>query len=112
MRPEPIDLSRVSTYPIAERRNKVSLARDFADRISSGMSVSDLLAALPNQLGGESLNAVIDAVVRARRNNRPVVIAIGRACHQVRPATGAEGSDPGRCDFRRGHEWLCHHSRL
>lgn len=77
MKTQPIDLSRVSTYPIAERRNKVSLARDFAGRISSGMSVSDLLAALPNQLGGESLNAVIDAVIRARRNDRPVVIAIG-----------------------------------
>src|SRR4051812_34350893 len=77
MKIEPIDLSLVKTYPIAERRNKVSLDRDFAGDITAGMTVSDLLAALPNQLGGESLNAVINAVVKARTNGRPVVIAIG-----------------------------------
>src|SRR5512133_35094 len=77
MKIQPIDLSRVTTYPIAERSNKVSLERDFAGDISAGMSVSALLNALPNQLGGESLNAVIKAVVKARENGRPVVIALG-----------------------------------
>jgi hypothetical protein len=77
MKIQPIDLSRVTTYPIAERRNKVSLARDFAGDITPGMTVADLLAAMPNQLGSESLNAVINAVVRAREKGRPVVIAIG-----------------------------------
>lgn len=77
MKIKPIDLSGVNTYPLAERSNKVSLQRDFAGEIRRGMSVSDLLAALPNQLGGEQLNAVIDAVVRARANDRPVVIALG-----------------------------------
>lgn len=77
MKIQPIELSGVKTYPIAERSNKVSLRRDFAGDVSRGMTVSALLAALPNQLGGESLNAVIDAVVKARSNGRPVVIAIG-----------------------------------
>lgn len=77
MKTIPIDLSAVTTYPIAERKNKVSLANDFAGEISAGMSVASLLAALPNQLGGESFNAVIDAVVRARKKDRPVVLAIG-----------------------------------
>jgi hypothetical protein len=77
MKIQPIDLSRVTTYPIAERSNKVSLARDFAGDITPGMSVSSLLAAMPNQLGSESLNAVIDAVVTARGKGKPVVIAIG-----------------------------------
>jgi hypothetical protein len=77
MKIQPIDLSGVTTYPIAQRKNKVSLERDFAGGISAGMSVSSLLAALPKQLGGESLNAVIDAVVKARGTGKPVVIAIG-----------------------------------
>jgi len=77
MKIQPIDLSRVKTYPIAERRNKVSLERDFAGAITAGMSVSALLSALPRQLGGESLNAIIDAVVSARHRGKPVVIAIG-----------------------------------
>jgi len=74
---KPMDLSGVTTYPLAERSNKVSLQRDFAGEITAGMSVAALLAALPNQLGGESLNAVINAVVRAREKDRPVVFAIG-----------------------------------
>ena len=74
---EPVDLSSVTTYPIAERTNKVSLERDFAGDITAGMSVSSLLSALPNQLGAESLNAIINAVVKARQNDRPVVIGIG-----------------------------------
>jgi hypothetical protein len=77
MTAEPIDLSGVTTYPIAGRANKVLLERDFAGNVSAGMSVSDLLSALPNQLGAESLNAVINAVVKARQNDRPVVIGIG-----------------------------------
>jgi hypothetical protein len=77
MKYQPIDLSRVTTYPIAGRSNKVSLERDFAGDISAGMSVSDLLAAMPNQLGGESLNAVINAVAKARSQDKPVVIALG-----------------------------------
>src|SRR5689334_6438155 len=77
MKIKPIDLSGVKTYPIAERRNKVSLERDFAGTVSAGMSVSTLLAALPNQLGAESLNALIDAVISARAKGKPVVVAIG-----------------------------------
>lgn len=77
MKIQPIDLSRVTTYPIAERSNKVSLQHDFAGDISAGMRVSALLDALPNQLGGESLNAVIKAVVKARQQGKPVVIALG-----------------------------------
>ena len=77
MKYQPIDLARVTTYPIAGRRNKVSLASDFAGEISAGMSVSALLAAMPNQLGSESLNALIDAVVKARDKGKPVVIGIG-----------------------------------
>ena len=77
MRLQPIDLSGVTTYPIAERNNKVSLKNDFAGDITAGMSVSELLQTMPNQLGGESLNAVINAVVKARRNGKPVVVALG-----------------------------------
>lgn len=77
MKLKPMDLSGVATYPIAERRNKVSLQRDFVGDITSGMSVTALLAALPNQLGAENLNAVINAVVEARSKDKPVVIAIG-----------------------------------
>lgn len=74
---QPVDLARVRTYPIGERKNKVSLKRDFAGEISAGMSVKNLLAALPDQLGGESLNRLIGEIADARRHGKPVVAAIG-----------------------------------
>ena len=77
MKLQPIDLTGVTTYPIANRLNKVALGRDFAGTVTGGMSVAALLAALPDQLGGASLRGVIAAVVRARRSGRPVVVALG-----------------------------------
>lgn len=77
MKYQPIDLSGVKTYPIAERKNKVSIRRDFSPGVSAGMSVSDLLASFPRQMGAEALLGVIDAVVAAREKGKPVVLAMG-----------------------------------
>jgi len=73
----PLDFSGVTTYPISTRKNKMTVQDDFALPVSRGMTVSDLLAALPNQLGSQSLNRVIDAVVAARAKGKPVVMAMG-----------------------------------
>lgn len=77
MKYQPLDFSGVSTYPIATRKNKVTVKDDFALPVKSGMSVSDLLAAMPHQLGSQALNKVIDAVVAARVKGKPVVVAMG-----------------------------------
>jgi hypothetical protein len=77
MKYEPLDFSGVITYPIAERNNKVTVAHDFAQPVASGMTVAGLLAALPKQLGSQSLLSVIDAVVAARHKGKPVVMALG-----------------------------------
>ncbi|HJV65060.1 MAG TPA: hypothetical protein VJ550_04950 [Geomonas sp.] len=77
MKYQPLDFSGVSTYPLKSRNNKVSVANDFAGTVGPGMSVSELLAAMPNQLGSQSLNRVIDAVVAARDKGKPVVMAMG-----------------------------------
>ncbi|RNC65824.1 MAG: hypothetical protein ED859_17195 [Desulfuromonadales bacterium] len=77
MKYRPMDLAGVQTYPIAERKNKVSIQNDFAGPVGAGMSVAGLLAALPAQLGAEALNGVIDAVVAARSLGKPVILAMG-----------------------------------
>ena len=77
MKYHPIDLSGVRTYPLAERQNKVSIARDFGRPVSAGMSVAELLSALPPQLGSQALLGVIDAIVDARAKGKPVVMAMG-----------------------------------
>lgn len=73
----PADFSQVTTYPLAERRNKMVMSRDTAGPVTAGMSVADLLAALPAQLGAEALLRVVDAMVAAREKGKPVVLAIG-----------------------------------
>jgi hypothetical protein len=77
MKYEPLDFSGVSTYPIAERNNKVSVAQDFAAPVTPGMTVAGFLDSLPKQLGSQSLLSVIDAVVAARQQGKPVVMALG-----------------------------------
>jgi hypothetical protein len=72
-----LDFSGVTTYPIAERNNKVSVKDDFAQPVQGGMSVTELLASLPRQLGAHALNRVVDAVVGAREKGKPVVVAMG-----------------------------------
>jgi deoxyhypusine synthase len=77
MKYEPIDLSGVRTYPLAERKNKVTVAADFGRPLRAGMTVADLVTALPNQLGAKDLQAVADAIVAARRKGKPVIMAMG-----------------------------------
>jgi hypothetical protein len=70
------DLSRVTTVPVAGRRNKVDpsllAAAPGADR-----SFTAFLHALPDVLAARDLRAVIAAVVAAARGKRAVVLLIG-----------------------------------
>ena len=73
----PIDVSSVKTYSIKTRNNKVNVDEHFGQSVTSGMSSLELLDAMPKLLGADSLRAVADKVVAARRNDRPVVLAMG-----------------------------------
>lgn len=77
MKYAPLDFSGITTYPIAQRDNKVRVDSDFSGPVRSGMTVAALLAAMPKQLGSQSLLSVIDAVVAAREKGKPVVMAMG-----------------------------------
>jgi hypothetical protein len=77
MKYQPLDLSLVTTYPLAERTNMVSATRHFAGALEAGLSVSTLLDLMPHQLGAQALKSVIAAVVAARRKGKPVIMALG-----------------------------------
>jgi hypothetical protein len=74
---KPVDLSRIKTYPLAERTNKVIMAEHQSGPVRSGMTVTELLDLLPDQLGSKSLKKVIDAVVAAHGKGKPVIWAMG-----------------------------------
>ncbi len=72
-----VDLSKINTYSIATRDNKVNIKDHFARPLEKGLSFVDLLDSMPKLLGADNLRSVVDAVVTARKNKRPVVLAMG-----------------------------------
>lgn len=72
----PADFSKIKTYPISQRKNKVKVS-DFASPITSNFSLKALLNSMPKILAGESFRQLIDAIVSARINNKPVIAMIG-----------------------------------
>ena len=73
---DPIDLSGLKTYPLADRQSKVS-TNDFAGTWTRGASFSDFLDRLPTILAGDSIRSVISAIATAHLNQKTVVLAMG-----------------------------------
>lgn len=59
-----------------ERENKVATG-DFAKPLAPGSSFTQFFDSLPNILAGQELRNVVEAIVEARRNGRPVIITMG-----------------------------------
>ncbi|PLX75719.1 MAG: hypothetical protein C0614_10765 [Desulfuromonas sp.] len=74
---QPLETGQIKTYPLASRDNKVNVREHFAANPVAGMSLAGFIDTLPRLLGAESLRGVIEAVVAARREGRPVVLAMG-----------------------------------
>lgn len=71
-----LDLSQVRTYSVAERANKVA-TEEFGKPLPRSASFAEFFDSLPDILAGKELRAVVDAIVTARRNGRPVIITMG-----------------------------------
>ena len=73
---KPIDLSRLKTYPLAERKSTVS-TDDFAKAWEKGALFKDFLDSLPNLLAGNHLKAVISSIATAFQEKKTVLFAMG-----------------------------------
>lgn len=71
-----VDLSKIKTYPLAKRRNKVSL-KDFASKLHKDNSFDDFMNALPNILAVRDFKHIVKAITNARGKEKPVILAIG-----------------------------------
>ena len=71
-----LDFSKIQTYPVAERCNKVAL-ESFAKPHTLGSSFSAFLKNLPAFLAAEDLRSIVQDLAEARRNERPVVLMMG-----------------------------------
>ena len=75
-RRNPISISSVTTYPLENRINKVSV-RDFATPPELEVDLSPFLASLPNILKGQDFSALVDDIVTAHQNKKPVIVMMG-----------------------------------
>jgi hypothetical protein len=71
-----IDITKLSTYSIKNRASKVKID-DFSRPHRAGNSFSDFFSSLPNILASENLKNVVAAIVRARKDKRPVMLGMG-----------------------------------
>jgi hypothetical protein len=72
----PFDLQGLRTYDLGSRPSKV-FVEDLGRPLAAGAGVADWLDSLPNQLAGITLRKVRDHLVRAKREGRTVVAALG-----------------------------------
>ena len=72
----PIEFAALRTVPLAARGGKVRVA-DFATPYQAGAGVAGLLRSMPRILAGESLRAVVAAILAARAAGKPVIWGLG-----------------------------------
>jgi deoxyhypusine synthase len=71
----PISLKNVKTCRIKERKSKVKL--DETGRPFQRGSFGEFIDSLPDILAARDFRAVVRAIVRARKKNRPVILGMG-----------------------------------
>ena len=72
----PLDFSKIRTYPVADRANKVAIEA-FAKPHKAGASFRSFLDALPDFLAVQDLRLVVRAMAAAVKNRRPVLLMMG-----------------------------------
>jgi hypothetical protein len=73
---DPISLDKITTYDLASRPSKVTVA-DFATPISQNDSIKTFLNRLPNILAVNSIREIAVQIRRAKSLNKPIIFGIG-----------------------------------
>src|SRR5438034_4186754 len=73
---KPIDFTRLKTVPLQTRGGKVR-AEDFAAPYVKGGGFQTWLDSLPKILAGDSFRAVVNALVAARDQGKPILWGLG-----------------------------------
>ena len=73
---KPVDMSSVTTYPLQDRINKVSV-KDFATLPDGQADLSPFLTSLPKILKGQDFLELIDKIVTAYQRKKAVIVMMG-----------------------------------
>ena len=71
-----INLSKIKTYSIKKRKNKVA-TNLFAKTQIKGQGFKDFYNSLPDILKARDFKVCVDSIVKARKKNKPVVFLLG-----------------------------------
>ncbi len=71
-----LDWSKIKTFSLSERPNKVAL-EDFATPHTAGASFAEFLEHLPNFLCASDFCCIVEAITEAVRNQRTVLLMMG-----------------------------------
>ncbi len=71
-----LDFSKIRTYPVADRANKVAVEA-FAKPHTPGATFASFLDSLPDFLAVQDLKTVVAAMAAAVRDGRPVLLMMG-----------------------------------
>lgn len=82
----PLKLDRVETYPLRSRPSKVSV-KDFGRAARPGVTIAEWINSLPRMLAAEDFRAIVRAMERARRKQKPIIWGIGG--HVIKVGLGA-----------------------
>lgn len=72
----PIDLKGLKTFPLKNRKSKVSI-KEFGKAYKAKGSFRDFWKCLPSILAGKELKEVVARIVEAKRKDRPIVFGFG-----------------------------------
>ncbi len=72
----PVSLNKIKTYSLLKRKSKVNIA-SVANPHKKGKRFGEFLDSLPDILAAKDFKEVANAIIKARKNNRPVVLGMG-----------------------------------
>lgn len=72
----PVSLKKIKTYSLLKRKSKVNIA-SVAKSYKKGKRFADFLDSLPDMLAAKDFIEVVDAIIKARKNNKPVILGMG-----------------------------------
>jgi hypothetical protein len=71
-----VNLKRVKTYALSNRRNKVD-SRQFARTVPGGASFAEFWESLPRLLASEDLRSLVRVIAQASKRRKPVIAMMG-----------------------------------
>ena len=71
-----LNFNKIRTYSVLKRKSKVEL-KDFANPPVKGKSFLRFYDSLPNILRAKDLHSTIEAIISARKRNKPVIFMAG-----------------------------------